>query len=65
MDGYELLCLMQQNEKLKDIPVIMMSSDGEQRLVSTCLQHGAKDYLVKPIRVQMVKVGENPNIFFF
>jgi len=30
MDGYELLTLMQSNEKLKDIPVIMMSSDGDK-----------------------------------
>lgn len=29
MDGYELLCLMKSYPEFKDIPVIMMSSDGE------------------------------------
>ncbi|EGR34354.1 hypothetical protein IMG5_014920 [Ichthyophthirius multifiliis] len=55
MDGWELLCLMQNYEKLRNIPVIMMSADNEQEKVALCLAHGAKDYLVKPIRIQMVK----------
>ncbi len=44
---------MKSNEKLKDIPVIMMSSDGETESVASCLAQGAKDYLIKPIRVQV------------
>jgi len=51
----ELLLLMQSNDNLKDIPVIMMSADGEQENVGQCLRSGAKDYLIKPIRVQAVK----------
>lgn len=46
---------MQANENLKDIPVIMMSADGEQENVGQCLRSGAKDYLIKPIRIQNVK----------
>jgi len=55
MDGLELLTFMKENEKLKDIPVIMMSADGEMESVSACLTNGAKDYLIKPIRIQNVK----------
>jgi len=44
---------MKENEKLKDIPVIMMSADGEMESVSACLTNGAKDYLIKPIRIQV------------
>lgn len=51
----ELLLLMQSNDNLKDIPVIMMSADGEQENVGQCLRSGAKDYLIKPIRIQSVK----------
>lgn len=51
MDGWELLCLMQEHEHLKRIPVIMMSSDNESEKVALCLGNGAKDYLVKPLRI--------------
>ena len=50
-----MLLLMQSNENLKDIPVIMMSAEGEQEIVSQCLRSGAKNYLIKPIRIQSVK----------
>ena len=29
----------------------MMSSDGEMDSVSKCIASGAKDYLIKPIRI--------------
>lgn len=32
----------------------MMSSDGEKDIVAACLDKGAADYLVKPLRVAMV-----------
>lgn len=32
-----------------------MSSDGEKEIVATCIGKGAKDYLVKPLRISMVK----------
>lgn len=55
MDGLELLTLMQENDRLKDIPVIMMSADNEKDCVAACLSKGAKDYLVKPLRLNTVK----------
>ena len=33
----------------------MMSAEGEQEIVSQCLRSGAKNYLIKPIRIQNVK----------
>ena len=32
-----------------------MSAEGEHDYVAACIAKGAKDYLVKPLRVQMVK----------
>jgi len=46
---------MQSSERLRGIPVIMMSSDNEKDKVAQCLQLGAKDYLVKPLRIETVK----------
>ena len=50
-DGLELLCFMKENDKMKDIPVIMMSLDDELDAVAICMSKGAKDYLMKPIRI--------------
>ncbi len=47
---------MQSNERLKDIPVIMMSADGEQEQIGECIKCGAKNYLIKPIRIQVKKI---------
>lgn len=44
---------MQSTEKLKDIPIIIMSSNEEMESLSACLNNGAKDYLIKPIRIQV------------
>lgn len=49
----ELLIYMQTNEKLKHIPVIMMSSNGEEQSVANCIAHGAKDYFVKPVKASV------------
>ena len=56
MDGLELLRIIMSDEKLKNIPVVMMSTEGEHHMVSTCLSLGAKDYLVKPLRPTDLKV---------
>lgn len=41
MNGFELLQLIKGIDKLKDIPVIMMSSDGEMNVVASCVKAGA------------------------
>ncbi|KAL6569193.1 hypothetical protein OROHE_003474 [Orobanche hederae] len=49
MDAFELL----KHVRLKmNIPVIMMSVDGETSTVMKGVQHGACDYLMKPIRME-------------
>ena len=71
MDGFELLTLMQEDEKLSLIPVVVMSADGDKEIIANCLSKqnliitrsllicclgmGAKDYLVKPVRFQECK----------
>jgi len=54
-DGLELLVLMQSYDNFRDIPVIMMLGHGNPRIVSQCLRNGAKDCLIKPIRIANVK----------
>lgn len=52
MNGYEVLAAMKDDPKLSEIPVVVMSATDSQESVSQCLQLGATDYLVKPIRMQ-------------
>ncbi|XP_010502166.1 PREDICTED: two-component response regulator ARR14-like isoform X2 [Camelina sativa] len=52
MNGYKLL---QQVGLEMDLPVIMMSADGRTTTVMTGINHGACDYLIKPIRPEELK----------
>lgn len=52
MDGFKLL----EHVGLEmDLPVIMMSADGETSVVMKGIKHGACDYLLKPIRIEELK----------
>ncbi|KAK7246929.1 hypothetical protein RIF29_41800 [Crotalaria pallida] len=52
MDGFKLL---EQVGLEMDLPVIMMSVDGETSRVMKGVQHGACDYLLKPIRMKELR----------
>ncbi|KAL5212405.1 hypothetical protein ABZP36_023252 [Zizania latifolia] len=41
---------MQGSSKLKKIPVVIMSSENVPTRISRCLEEGAEDFLVKPVR---------------
>ncbi|KAJ3678188.1 hypothetical protein LUZ60_001991 [Juncus effusus] len=52
MDGFKLL----EHIGLEmDLPVIMMSIDGETSRVMKGVQHGACDYLLKPVRMKELR----------
>jgi CheY-like chemotaxis protein/chemotaxis signal transduction protein len=50
MDGDEVLAQMQRDEDLRNIPVIVISS--EKQRAQECMRNGAKAYLPKPIKAQ-------------
>ncbi len=49
MDGIEVLEKIQANERLKEIPVIMVSAKTEMESIKATLSLGAQDYVKKPI----------------
>ncbi|CEL94548.1 unnamed protein product [Vitrella brassicaformis CCMP3155] len=55
MDGIELLTHLKEDHRLADVPVVMMSANEEVSIISMCIDRGAKDYLVKPIQLQVLK----------
>lgn len=49
MDGIEVLERIQANERLKEIPVIMVTAKTEMESIKATLSLGAQDYVKKPI----------------
>ncbi|KAK9710230.1 3',5'-cyclic-nucleotide phosphodiesterase [Basidiobolus ranarum] len=54
-EGLEVLQLVRSSETLKDLPVIMMADPEQLELACNCLQLGADDYVLKPVRLETVK----------
>ncbi|KAL1534074.1 two-component response regulator ARR12-like [Salvia divinorum] len=52
MDGFKLLELVGLE---MDLPVIMLSANGDPKLVMKGITHGACDYLVKPVRIEELR----------
>lgn len=54
-NGNECLLEMKLNEKLKQIPVIMMSTSCEQDVINKLYNNGATYYICKPIEASQLK----------
>ncbi|KAA8521671.1 hypothetical protein F0562_012339 [Nyssa sinensis] len=52
MDGFKLLEIVGIE---MDLPVIMLSANGDTKLVMKGITHGACDYLLKPVRIEELK----------
>jgi class 3 adenylate cyclase len=55
MDGYQTLAALVADPRLRDIPVVMMSSVEEVDSVARCIEMGAEDYLFKPVNPVLLK----------
>lgn len=50
IDGFEIMRLIKENVSLKDVPVIFLTSNNDKYHVVKAVEAGAKDYVVKPIK---------------
>ncbi len=55
MDGFEALKAIRADEKLKDIPVIMVTAEAKKENVLMAIQAGANNYVVKPFTPEVLK----------
>lgn len=55
MDGFETLKRIRGNEKLKVLPIIMLTSLNEMDDVKKCIALGANDYVLKPYNIEDLK----------
>lgn len=51
LNGIEVLRELQKDRKLRDIPVVMLTSSAEDRDLATCYSLGANSYIVKPVEI--------------
>lgn len=67
MGGVELLTRMKENERLKDIPIVIASTEGSKTRIDQLMELGASGYVRKPFQPEqlrevllpMLKVTEN------
>ncbi|KAK9928702.1 hypothetical protein M0R45_025827 [Rubus argutus] len=55
MTGYELLKKIKKSSILKDIPVVITSSENILERIDKCLEEGAEDFMLKPLKLSDVK----------
>ena len=55
MNGYQVLEALAADPRLRDLPVVMMSSVEEVDSVARCIEMGAEDYLFKPLNPILLK----------
>ncbi len=55
LDGYQVLTKLKADEKLREIPVIMISGLDQENGIARCLEAGAEDYLTKPFNSVFLK----------
>ncbi|CAI9754621.1 unnamed protein product [Fraxinus pennsylvanica] len=55
MTGYELLKKIKSSSNLREIPVVIMSSEKVLARIDRCLEEGAEEFLVKPVKLSDVK----------
>ena len=67
LDGEGMLRCLAEDEELRKVPVVMVSSDGTRSRVDRLVGMGAKGYVVKPfqpavLRAELERVLEASNV---
>jgi len=52
MSGFDVLSGMKANSKYKDIPVMMVTTEGQQGSIVAAIRAGAVNYLTKPFTAE-------------
>ncbi len=54
-DGAALLLRLRALPAGKDIPVVMLTGNGDKQIVMTCMDAGADDFMVKPVSAERLR----------
>ncbi|XP_009590654.1 two-component response regulator ARR17 [Nicotiana tabacum] len=50
MTGYELLKKIKESSIMKDVPVVIMSSENIPTRINQCMEEGAQIFMLKPLK---------------
>jgi len=56
LSGYDVLVEIKSNSKYKDIPVMMVTAEGQKKSIVAAIQAGAINYLTKPFTGEELRV---------
>jgi DNA-binding response OmpR family regulator/predicted Ser/Thr protein kinase len=62
LDGMGMLKALKATDRTKDIPVIVISSLGDEEGVVECIEAGAEDYIAKPFRLALLSARVRASI---
>lgn len=55
MTGYDLLKKIKESSSLRNIPVVIMSSENVPSRITRCLEEGAEEFFLKPVQLSDLK----------
>ncbi|KAM1020384.1 hypothetical protein ACFX13_042358 [Malus domestica] len=55
MTGYELLKKIKESSIMKEVPVVIMSSENVPTRINKCLEEGAQMFMLKPLKQSDMK----------
>jgi CheY-like chemotaxis protein len=65
-DGRQVLAEIKAADRLKDIPVVVLTTSSDERDIKACYQAGANSYIQKPVDIDgFVKAIERLNGYWF
>ncbi|MBC8472580.1 MAG: response regulator [Planctomycetes bacterium] len=65
VDGLEVLRKIKEDEKLRRIPVILLTTTGETNMIKQCYELGCSFYIIKPVNYDhFMEAVQNLGAFF-
>lgn len=55
LSGIELIQRLRENEKMKELPVIVVSGEAEYEMVKKAIKAGADNFIVKPFSPKIIR----------
>lgn len=59
MNGLEMLERLRQDPAVADVPVLLMTTEAEDRLIERARKAGAKGWLIKPVKPDLLLMAVN------